>query len=133
MLAEAATLGIASYLHHNGHIPLGFTVIHGEYFGAAATPEAIIGAVLAAGAAYVLAAPGRARIVALSTTGFALLGVIVGLAEVLRGVGPGSTMDLAYHSALLAALVATLVMLALQSARPLPGRAAAERQRVRSR
>jgi hypothetical protein len=66
-------------------------VIQGEYFGAAATPEAIIGAVLAAGAAYVLAAPGRARMVALSMTAFAFVGAIVGLAEVLRGAGPGST------------------------------------------
>jgi hypothetical protein len=124
MLAEAATLGIASYLHRDGHIPLGFTVIHGEHFTAAATPEAIIGAVLGVGAVFVFAAPGRARRGALGTIGFAVLGVTVGLAEVLRGVGPAGTADLVYHSALLAALVATLVTLARRSARPRSTKAA---------
>lgn len=133
MLAEAVTLGIASYLHRGGRIPLGFTVIHGEHFQGAATPEAIIGAVLAAGAVLVLAAPGRARVAALVTAGFAVLGVLVGLAEVLRGAGPGSAIDLAYHAALLTALAVTLVMLALRRVPPAPERAAGGRQRVRSR
>jgi hypothetical protein len=117
MLTEAVTLGVASYLHRDGRIPLGFTVIHGEHFQAASTPEAIIGGVLAIGAVFVLAAPGRARVAALVTTGFAVLGVIVGLVEVLRGAGPGSAIDLAYHATLLAALVVTLVMLSKSARR----------------
>jgi hypothetical protein len=65
LLAAAATFGIASYLHLDGNIPLGFTTITGEHFSRASIPEAIIGAVLAAGAAIVTAAPGRARTAAL--------------------------------------------------------------------
>jgi heme A synthase len=118
MLAEAVTLGIASYLHRDGRIPLGFTVIHGENFRGASLPEAVIGAVLAIGAAVVLAAPRRARAVALGTTGFAVLGVIVGVIEVVSSSRPSITIDLAYHSALLAALVVTLVLLVLHPARP---------------
>jgi len=40
MLAAAATFGIASYLHLDGRIPLGFTTITGEHFGRASVPEA---------------------------------------------------------------------------------------------
>ena len=61
MLLEAATFGVASYLHLDGRIPLGFTTITGEHFSRASVPEAIIGAVLAAGAVVVGVAPGRAR------------------------------------------------------------------------
>ncbi|HLI36542.1 MAG TPA: hypothetical protein VKV80_04280 [Streptosporangiaceae bacterium] len=129
MLAEAVTLGVASYLHRGGRIPLGFTVIHGEHAPGASTPEAIIGAVLAAGAVLVLVAPVRARVGALVAVSFAIFGVLVGLAEVLRDVGGASTTDLTYHATLLTALAATLVMLALQRVPPRPGRAAAGRQR----
>jgi hypothetical protein len=57
MLAAAATVGIASYLHWAGRIPLDFTTITGEPFSRVSVPEAIIGAVLAAGAVIVTVAP----------------------------------------------------------------------------
>src|SRR5262249_59104147 len=57
LLAAAATFGVASYLHLDGNIPLGFTIITGEHFSRASIPEAIIGAVLAAGAPRPPAAP----------------------------------------------------------------------------
>jgi hypothetical protein len=57
MLAATATVGIASYLHRDGRIPLGFTTITGEPFSRVSVPEAIIGAVLAAGAVIVTVAP----------------------------------------------------------------------------
>src|SRR5215472_9275897 len=74
LLAAAATFGLASYLHLDGKIPLGFTSITGEHFSRASIPEAIIGAVLAAGATVVAVAPGWARTAALGATGFAALG-----------------------------------------------------------
>jgi heme A synthase len=130
MLAEAATLGVASYLHRDGRIPLGFTVIHGEQFPAASVPEAVIGAVLAAGAAIVLTAPARARRTAIFATGFGIFGFIVGTLFVLTSGRPDITIDLAYHATLLTLLITTLVMLALGQS---PPGYAARRQRVRSR
>lgn len=121
LLAEAATLGLASYLHRDGSIPLGFTTIHGENFQAASLPEAIIGAVLAAGALAVLAAPARTRWAALVATGFAIVGFVVGVSIVLTSGRPSVAGDLTYHGIGLAALLATLIALAWP------------RQRVRSR
>lgn len=132
MLAEAATLGIASYLHTDGHIPLGFTVIRGEQFTGASVPEAIIGAILAAGAAIVATAPDRARRAALFATGFGVFGVLAGVAFVLTSGRPSIVIDLTYHAILLAALITTLVLLALRRPRAASGQAP-ERQRVRSR
>jgi heme A synthase len=132
MLAEAATLGIASYLHRDGRIPLGFTVIHGEQYPAASVPEAVIGAVLAAGAAIVLTAPARARRTAVFATGFGIFGFIVGMIFVLTSGRPNITIDLTYHATLLTLLITTLVMLTLRQSPPVPGYDA-RRQRVRSR
>jgi hypothetical protein len=112
MLAEAASLGVASYLHRDGSIPLGFTTIGGENFLGASLPEAIIGAVLAAGAVLALAAPARARRAALAAVGFAIAGFVVGTAFVLRFGSPSVGGDLTYHGIGLAALIATLIALA---------------------
>ncbi|HUY45919.1 MAG TPA: hypothetical protein VMV92_09365 [Streptosporangiaceae bacterium] len=111
MLCEAITLGVASYLHMQGRIPLGFTTIRGENFQGAATPEAVIGAVLAVVAVLVLAFPRAPRWLPVAATGFAILGVIVGMAVLLIGNRSSITVDLAYHSALMAALLVTLIML----------------------
>jgi heme A synthase len=132
LLAEAATLGIASYLHRDGHIPLGFTVVRGEQFTAASVPEAVIGAILAAGAAIVLTAPDRARRAALFATAFGVFGVLAGVAFVVTSGRPSIAIDLAYHAILLAALTTTLVLLALRRPGAASGQAP-ERQRVRSR
>src|SRR5215831_3797532 len=111
LLAAAATFGVASYLHLDGNIPLGFTIITGEHFSRASIPEAIIGAVLAAGAAVVTAAPGWARTAALGATGFAALGVLAGLGFVLTSSRPHIAADLAYHLTMLLVLLAGLVVL----------------------
>lgn len=124
MLAEAASLGIASYLHRDGRIPLGFTVVHGEPFSAASIPEAVIGAVLVAGAAIVLAAPARARLAAACATGFAVLGFVVGLRFVLTSSRPDITADLTYHATGLTVLLATLVSLVLRPSPCASGRSA---------
>jgi hypothetical protein len=125
MLAEAVTFGVASYLHLQGRIPLGFTTITGEHFPDAATPEAVIGAAVAAGALLVLAVPGRARRAALGVTGFAILGVAVGLTVVIGRSTGNVAADLTYHALIMVALLMTLALLL----RP----AAAAGQRARSR
>jgi hypothetical protein len=100
MLSMAAiTLGLASYLHRDGDIPLGFTVIRGESFLGASIPEAVIAAVLAVAAAVVLIAPHRARPAALGATAFAILGTAFGMTVTIPR---GRAADIVYHSALLA-------------------------------
>ena len=111
LLAAAATFGIASYLHLDGNIPLGFTTITGEHFGRASVPEAVIGAVLAAGAVVVAVAPGRARTAALGATGFAALGVLAGLGFVLTSSRPHIAVDLSYHLTMLLVLLTGLIVL----------------------
>jgi len=111
MLVEAATFGVASYLHLNGRIPLGFSTITGEHFGRASVPEAIIGAVLAAGAVVVAVAPGRARTAALGATCFAVLGVLAGLGFVLTSSRPHIAVDLSYHLTILLVLLTGLFVL----------------------
>ena len=132
MLAEAATLGIASYLHRDGHIPLGFTVVRGEQFTGASVPEAVIGAILAAGALIVLTVPDRARRAAFFATGFGFFGVLAGVVFVLTSGRLSIATDLTYHAILLAVLITTLVLLALRWPGAASGRAAMH-QRVRSR
>lgn len=109
MLSMAAvTLGLASYLHRDGDIRLGFTVIRGESFLGASIPEAVIAAVLAAAAAVVLIAPHRARRVALGATAFAILGTAFGMTVTIPR---GRAADIVYHSALLAWLLVTGALL----------------------
>ena len=110
MLAAAATIGTASYLHLDGRIPLGFTAITGEHFSLVSVPEAIIGAVFAAGSVIISVAPHRARAVALRATGFAVLGVLAGLGVALAR-SQHVAADLAYHLSVLAVLLAALLAL----------------------
>lgn len=104
MSVAALTLGVASYLHRDGRIPLGFTVITGERFYQASIPEAVIGFVLAAAAVVVLVTPSQARPVALGATTFAILGVAYGLTVT---VGSGRVADIAYTCVLMAVLLVT--------------------------
>jgi len=129
MLSMAAvTLGLASYLHRDGDIPLGFTVIRGENFLGASTPEAVIAAVLAAAAAVVLIAPHRARPIALGATAFAILGTAFGMTVTIPR---GRADDIVYHSVLLAWLLVTGAIL-LRWSRRAPKPLAQEREMSRS-
>lgn len=111
LLAEALTFGVASYLHLDGRIPLGFGTVTGEHFPDAATPEAIIGAVVAVGAVLLLAGVRWARRAALTAAGFAIAGTAVGIGAVTSSGRPDITADLTYHAAIMAALLVTFVLL----------------------
>ncbi|MFC0433611.1 hypothetical protein [Kutzneria buriramensis] len=101
MIVEAATFLVASLLH--------LTV---EWEPAAAGPEAVIGVVVAAGAACVLVGLRRARAIALWSIGFATFGTLVGITAITAGTGPRSVPDLTYHALILTTLVASLVLFA---------------------
>ena len=99
MIVEAVTFLVASSLH--------LTV---EWEPQAAIPEALIGVVLLVGAAFVLLDAGNARAVALTTSGFAVLGTCLGAAITLAG--GQLSLNLAYHAVILTTLIVSLVLMA---------------------
>jgi hypothetical protein len=116
MTVEALTFGIASVVHLDVSVPLGFATIRGELFLAAAIPEAIIAGVLLAGAIAVLARPRGSWGVALTTTLFALTGVLLGLSALLSGPISRSG-DVTYHSTIFIAFLGTIALLVTPAAR----------------
>lgn len=102
MTIEAASLVVMSYLHLHGDITAGGPPYRPDDAGIA---EAIIAAVLLAGAYTVWRRPDRARATALGTVGFAIVGFVVGLTIT---VGSGSAVDIAYHSTVLPLLLVTM-------------------------
>jgi hypothetical protein len=105
MVLEAATLAVASALHLSGSVQGRSTPFNADHAGVA---EAIIGAVLAAGAVVMFRAPAQARTVGLATTGFAIVGFLVGLNFTARG---GHLPDVAYHITMLPVLIGSLIVL----------------------
>ena len=100
----AATLAVGSFVHLAGYTPSGtrppFDASH------AGIAEAIIGVVLASGAIAVVR--GSARMAAIVTTSFAILGFLVGLNMTARG---GDPPDVTYHVVMLPVLIVTLILL----------------------
>jgi hypothetical protein len=104
MLVAGVTLCAASAIHFGLTIPLGFTSLSDPFAGAA-IPELILGLTMLVGAASVRRGH---RGVGLACTAFTLLVTLYGASVTLRAGGSG---DVAYHAALLAVLLATLVLL----------------------
>lgn len=113
MIVIAASLAVASTVHLAGHVRGRSDLFDARDAGIA---EAVIGAVLLAGAAAMFSAPARARTVGLATTGFAIVGFLVGLSITARA---GHLPDIAYHLTVLPFLVGAFVAL-YRSARPGP-------------
>jgi hypothetical protein len=105
MAAEAATFLTASAIHF------------GVGFDDAAVPELVIAVVMGLASTAVLMRRTGNRTVALAATAFATFGTIVGLTII--ATGRQDAPDLAYHSAILVALVVTL---AVMLRRPATGR-----------
>jgi peptidoglycan/LPS O-acetylase OafA/YrhL len=102
----AATLAAGAFVHLAGYTPAGtkppFDASH------AGIAEAIIGVVLAFGAVAVLRAAAQARTTAIVTTGFAIVGFLVGLSMTAQG---GDLPDVLYHVITLPVLAGMLVVL----------------------
>lgn len=105
MIAIAVSLTVASIVHLVGHVRGRSELYDAEDAGIA---EAVIGAVLAAGAVAMLRVPDRARQAGLAATGFAMVGFLVGLSVTVQA---GHLPDIAYHAAVLPLLVVVLVAL----------------------
>jgi hypothetical protein len=116
ILAEAVTFAIASVLHFGVVLPLGIVTINGESFIGAAIPEAIIAVVLAGGSIGVMMRTRPAWGLAMTTTLFALAGVIIGLSVILRG-RVSRPADLTYHASIFVALVITVGLLVTPAVR----------------
>lgn len=107
MILSSLTLLGASVIHFGLKIPMGAGTISDPFFDAA-VPEAILGFVVAAGAAAAILRWPRSRAISLGTTLVTLLAVIYGLTVTLRG---GRQGDVAYHLTLLLALLVTVGVL----------------------
>jgi hypothetical protein len=101
MAIAALTLLGASAIHFGLAIEIGGHVVDDPFAGAA-LPEAVIGAVLAAGVAVAFSGWRRAWPFALGATLFGILGVLVGLSFTVRS---GRTGDLLYHLGVLVTLL----------------------------
>ncbi len=108
---EAATLVVIAFLHLSGLLGGGSKPFRPTDAGIA---EATIGLALAYGATALLRTSAHARSIALATTGFAILGFVVGLNFTVRG---GDAIDIAYHATMLPLLLLTLVALLRNAAR----------------
>jgi hypothetical protein len=101
----AATLAVMSTLHLSGVLDGDSDPFDPVHAGVA---EALIGLVLVFGAATLLRGSPHVRGVALASTGFAIVGFIVGLTFTLQG---GDAIDVAYHATVLPLLLITLAAL----------------------
>jgi len=121
MAVATLTLAMASVIHFGNTVALGIATIHDPFSGAA-LPEAIIAGVIAAGVLSVVArrtAP--TWWVALTTSLFALAGVILGLVIFLRGSvpRPGDVVD---HLSILVELLVTVGLILMPATRQAFGR-----------
>ena len=103
LIAEIALFALASLLHR-GILASGFE--HAR----AAVAEGIIALVLAIGFAVSVYSPREARVAALWTQGFALLGVCVGVVMIVVGVGPRTGLDYGIHAVMAATLTSGLII-----------------------
>ncbi len=103
LLVQAASLLVAAALHAGLVIP--------GPFDQAAVYEASLGVVLllALGLTFVLS-PDSAGLIAIAAQALTLAGASLGLYLALLGVAPDTTLDIAYHVALMGLLVVGLVV-----------------------
>jgi len=111
LFLEAATFIIASLIHSG-------RLIQGYEHPQARIAEGVIAIVLLGGLALTWIRPMSVRAVGLAAQGFALLGTLVGAFTIAIGVGPRTPPDIAYHIAILVALVLGLRVAARAGSAP---------------
>jgi hypothetical protein len=95
---------IAASLTHFG------VLIHGYEHRAAGRAEGIIGIVLLIGYVLTWMLPTWTRGIGIAVQAFALLGTCVGIYTIAIGIGPRTFPDIAFHVAIVIALIAGLVV-----------------------
>lgn len=97
--AEAVSFLLAAAVHSGG-------LVRGYEHQEAMIAEGVIGAVLVVGLAMTRVRPRSLFSIAAGVQAFALLGTLVGVWTMVVGVGPRTAPDVAYHAAVVVALVA---------------------------
>jgi hypothetical protein len=98
LLVEAASFATAASIH------LGI-LLEGYGDSRAGVAESVIAAVLLLGLALAVFGWTPTRASALAAQGFALAGTLVGVFTIAIGIGPRTTLDVAFHAAFVALLV----------------------------
>jgi hypothetical protein len=103
LIVEVAAFAGASLTHFG-------VLMQGYEHTQAGIAEAVIAAALATAIVIGLLRPAMSRVLGLAAQGFALLGTSVGVFSMVRGFGPRSVADLAFHVGIATILVAGLVV-----------------------
>lgn len=85
-------------------------LIHGYEHRRAGTAESVIGIVLLAGFVLTWMLPRSTRGIGIAVQAFALLGTCVGIYMIAIGVGPRTFPDIAFHIAIVIALISGLIV-----------------------
>src|SRR5579871_4721989 len=97
LVVQIALFGFAALTH--------FGVIVGSHWHrAAGTAESVIAVVLLVGLSFTWMIPSSIRSIAIAVQAFALLGTFVGIATIVAGIGPRSTLDIIFHGSMVIAL-----------------------------
>ena len=105
LLFEGASFVVAGLVHFG-------VLVDGYQHRPAAVAETTVGVVLLVGLGLTWLLPARSRLVGIAAQAFALLGTLVGAFTIAIGVGPRTVPDVAYHLAIVVALVWGLVVAA---------------------
>jgi len=108
LLFEGASFVVAGLAHFG-------VLVNGYQHRQAANAESSIAVVLLVGLGLTWVWPARTRLIGIAAQAFALLGTLVGVFMIAIGVGPRSVPDIAYHLAIVVALVWGLVIAARAS------------------
>jgi hypothetical protein len=120
----AATFCFGALLHLGVEVPLGFMTLQEPRILPATIVEGLCAVGLVIAAFVVLTRKNMAWTVALAAHGFALGGVLLGMAALAVGAGPSTELNTIYHLVMVVALAAVIALLLSQA-----GRAALRRAR----
>jgi hypothetical protein len=105
LLFEGASFAVAGLVHSGA-------LVGGYAHRQAGIAESTIAVVLLVGLGLTWVWPAHTRSIGLAAQAFALLGTLVGVFTIAIGVGPRTAPDVAYHGAILVALVWGLLVAA---------------------
>ncbi len=120
----AITFLLGALLHLGVRITVGGVVLAEPLIIPATIVETLCGLALAFGAYGALSRANKAWTVLASAHAFAASGVLLGMAAIALGAGPGTDLNTIYHRVMLTALTAGLILLLTPAGRSAFGRGA---------